>query len=82
MRFAETLKRPVVLIFVDIVPIRLLGVVLAPVADNPDVAACAKRLAFRLHHDPIDMRVLRAGMRERLARPLIIRGWGNRFSAG
>ena len=69
VRLAETLKRPVVLIFVDIVPIRLLGAVLAPVADNPDVAACAKALPFRLHHDPIDMRVLRASMRERLKPP-------------
>ena len=69
MGLAETLKRPVVLIFVDIVPIRLLGVVLAPVADNPDVAACAKTFPFRLHHDPIDMRVLRTGVREHLERP-------------
>src|SRR5208337_5222640 len=66
VRLSETLKRPVVLIFLDVVPFRLLGVVLAPVADGPDVAACAKGLPFRLHHDPVDLRVPCTGVRERL----------------
>ena len=66
VRLAETLKRPVVLIFLDIELVRLAGAVPAPIADGPDVAASAEALPFRLHHDPINMRVLRAGMRERL----------------